>query len=464
MSKIMLYYLTVFLCLQLFGNREIFVRGSSKETALLTALLSNYSTTTRPVGRPFDAVQVAMDFKLIKIVKLDIKEQQLVVNSRVMFKWQDSALSWSLNDYNFSYINIPMSRIWTPDILLYNTAEGISQSSSDLYKAHVRLSYAGDIVWMSPVTFRSSCEIDVKWFPFDSQTCQLTFGSISLTKNKLMLRFFKQPTSAAGIKGKFHYSSGIWNLKSVTSSISEETYECCKEAFSLINFKINLDRLPLYWVLYLVLPCLCLSMVSLCSFYVPSESGERIGYSITVVLAMSVYLLVISEKLPEKSDSKPLIGILYIVLFIIMILILITVVFTTHMSYKVTKPPRGLRHLFCTRCYEKQKKRQEVDVVAMRIQQGQPGISETDVSNGVELRDSVASKRHVEISDFPRETVRRRISLNRTFSSLSVHDEQEMKYQEQWRSIAERVDKIFFWIFFALTVLSPAIVVGAFAA
>lgn len=31
--------------------------------------------------------------------------------------------------------------------------------------------------WMSPATFKSSCDMRVKFYPFDKQECKLTFGS-----------------------------------------------------------------------------------------------------------------------------------------------------------------------------------------------------------------------------------------------------------------------------------------------
>lgn len=38
------------------------------------------------------------------------------------------------------------------------------------------------------------------------------------------------------------------------------------------------------------------------------DSGEKIALGITVLLAFSVFVLAIAEKMPETSDSMPLIG------------------------------------------------------------------------------------------------------------------------------------------------------------
>lgn len=45
---------------------------------------------------------------------------------------------------------------------------------SIMTKAKVR--YDGYVIWNPPAIFRSSCQIDITYFPFDSQNCHLKFG------------------------------------------------------------------------------------------------------------------------------------------------------------------------------------------------------------------------------------------------------------------------------------------------
>jgi len=44
-------------------------------------------------------------------------------------------------------------------------------------------------------------------------------------------------------------------------------------------------------------------------FCLPPESGEKVSLSVTVLLAMTVYQLLIAETIPATSEVIPLIGI-----------------------------------------------------------------------------------------------------------------------------------------------------------
>jgi len=37
--------------------------------------------------------------------------------------------------------------------------------------------YDGNVFWPPPAKFRSSCKIDITYFPFDDQLCKMKFGS-----------------------------------------------------------------------------------------------------------------------------------------------------------------------------------------------------------------------------------------------------------------------------------------------
>jgi hypothetical protein len=49
----------------------------------------------------------------------------------------------------------------------------------------------GDVLWMPPAILRSTCSIDIVYFPYDIQSCNLKFGSWTYDGFKLDINFYE---------------------------------------------------------------------------------------------------------------------------------------------------------------------------------------------------------------------------------------------------------------------------------
>ena len=402
----------------------------------MTTLLENYSTSSRPATSTDMPVSVSVELMVNKVVKLDIKEQVLVLNAVILLRWYDPQLAWNMSEWNnTSYLNIPYSSIWVPDIMLYNTALDESKSPSDVYKSKVQVDHRGQASWASALTLKASCSIDITLFPFDSQICTLTFGSQSYTRSKLDLVFRKPPENAEGLRGNYHISSGDWNLTKVSYRRAESKYDFSPEPFAVIEYTLDLTRLYKFYLLYLILPCLGLVLAAPFMFYLPADSGERTGFGVTVVLALSVYLMVISDKLPEKSDKTPLLGALYIVLFFILVIAMIFGIITTHLHLKTERPPAWLwNHLFG-------RKRD---------------IKPTDTTKENQIQDDVLVVTPMENAAHMRAPLSRNVSVLSTRPAARL--EEVEANQQKWKMITQKLDKILFVAYIALIIFVPMII------
>ena len=98
----------------------------------------------------------------------------------------------------------------------------------------------------------------------------------------------------------------------------------------------------MFFVLFSFVPCMIIGMLILVSFFIPAQSGERIGLCATILLAVSVYLLVVIDQLPEQSDTLPLIGVYYTVIMFEIGLALTATVLMLMAHHATSEPPRIL--------------------------------------------------------------------------------------------------------------------------
>ena len=75
-----------------------------------------------------------------------------------------------------------------------------------------------------------------------------------------------------------------------------------------MTFFLHLRRKVLFYVMNLILPSSMLSLLVALVFLLPSECGEKISMGVTLLLSFSVFILMITESVPNTSTSVPLIG------------------------------------------------------------------------------------------------------------------------------------------------------------
>ncbi|XP_059159024.1 neuronal acetylcholine receptor subunit beta-2-like [Physella acuta] len=119
----------------------------------------------------------------------------------------------------------------------------------------------------------------------------------------------------------FFILNGEWDLKSSKVEISR--FNSGPVNLSSIEMTITIKRRPFYLLINIVLPVVFLSFLNLLVFVIPVESGEKIGFGITVLLALSMSMSLISGMLPKSSLTIPK---LTIYLFVLLIISLLTVV------------------------------------------------------------------------------------------------------------------------------------------
>ncbi|XP_046279270.1 neuronal acetylcholine receptor subunit alpha-2-like isoform X3 [Marmota monax] len=147
----------------------------------------------------------------------------------------------------------------------------------------------GHCALVAPDIYRSSCSIDVTFFPFNQQNCKIKSGSWTYDKAKIYLEPMEQTVDL-----KDYWESGEWAIINATGTYNSKKYDCCAEIYPDITYAFVIHRLPLFYTINLIIPCLlisCLTMLVLV-FHLPSDCGEKITLCISVLLSLTgEYLL-----------------------------------------------------------------------------------------------------------------------------------------------------------------------------
>ncbi|KAK5971914.1 Neuronal acetylcholine receptor subunit alpha-7, partial [Trichostrongylus colubriformis] len=192
------------------------------------------------------------------------------------------------------------SQLWTPDVLLYNSADPQFDSS---FQSNVLVYPDGMVNWIPPGIFRISCRIAVAWFPFDIQECFLKFGSWTFDGSKLHL-----DVDDNGFDLSSYIQNGEWELTATSVVQNIQHYQCCPEPYYDVVFTFIIRRRVLYYAFNLILPCILITMLTLIGFTLPPDAGEKMSLQITIMLSICIFQNYVAEMSPPTSEALPFLG------------------------------------------------------------------------------------------------------------------------------------------------------------
>jgi len=296
--------------------------GSRDEERLVRDLFRGYNKLIRPVQNMTQKVQVAFGLAFIQLINVNEKNQIMKSNVWLRLVWNDYQLQWDEADYGgISVLRLPPDKVWKPDIVLFNNADGNYEVR---YKSNVLIYPDGEVLWIPPAIYQSSCTIDVTYFPFDQQTCIMKFGSWTFTGDQVSLSLFN---NKGHVDLSDYWKSGTWDIIEVPAYLNVHNNTGPQPTETDITFYITIRRKTLFYTVNLILPTVLISFLCVLVFYLPAEAGEKVTLGISILLSLVVFLLLVSKILPPTSLVLPLIAKYLLFTFIMnTVSILVTVV------------------------------------------------------------------------------------------------------------------------------------------
>ena len=163
----------------------------------------------------------------------------------------------------------------------------------------------GTVAWSGELHLDVRCALkSVNYYPFDAQICRLQWEMVPELRQGMRLQFEGDQKAD---------NSDHWHVKSYKFVGGSQN-----GAFRLI-----LLREPMTVMVTVLVPFLCFNALIGLVYVLPASSGERVGFSVTLVLSFSVLLMGISSMVPSDPNGPLTLGRSWLWLFLLLLLLLL---------------------------------------------------------------------------------------------------------------------------------------------
>nr|XP_055040680.1 5-hydroxytryptamine receptor 3A-like [Misgurnus anguillicaudatus] len=267
----------------------------------------------RPVYNFSNPTEVLVDLYVTSITDVNEKAQSFATQITLVLAWINEFTRW--NDSNFCGLQkctIDKDKMWIPDITI---AESIKVEFASVENPYVKMFNYGAVVLSETLVLTTACKMDLYKFPFDVQTCNLTVQSSMNSIDELTVNSLTDGSFMTASSKKSFQTQGEWEFISITpfkTNITTFGY-----FMDQLKFQITIKRRPLLYIVNFISPVFCFLVLDVASFFMNSAEGEKLGFKVTLLLAISVLLLILNDTLPSTAKEVPLIGVFCSVIFIL---------------------------------------------------------------------------------------------------------------------------------------------------
>ena len=264
------------------------------QNKLYKFLENDYNPYIRPVNNQSVPVIVDIKLTLYSILSYDEKSGTLSSLIHIQFGWQDEFISSG----NFTMVEsdripLPSSLVWSPRIYLFNTAtEDLVLRTGETKFQTIFLDFNGrmhhDVIGLAV----TKCDANSFYYPRDVHKCEISITSDEF-QDKIIL---KNAPAQNGDDTSVHFENGNWKVSEVYQITLDNSY-----ISSILKLSFKISRTSMYPFVNLVIPLACLCMLNSFVFVLPESSGERISYSLTMLLALILYLNMLADRLPTTG-------------------------------------------------------------------------------------------------------------------------------------------------------------------
>ncbi|XP_014328392.1 5-hydroxytryptamine receptor 3A-like [Xiphophorus maculatus] len=283
---------------------------------------------TRPVKNYKNPTLVSLEVLLYAILDVVEKDQKFIPYVWTVTRWNNEYISWDPDQFcGIDNVSLRTEILWKPDLTIVEMTEKDKAPPSP----YLTINNKGDVEVQNDQVLVSTCRMHIYKFPFDIQSCNLTFRSIIHTAREIRLQPSDNSSEATEWSREVMRTQYEWLFIDMIVTANNATILTDQD---VVIYTITMKRRSLLYIVNFLLPVLFFLCLDLASFMISDYGGEKLSFKVTVLLAITVLQLILNEILPSSSDRVPLIAGYCIGIFALMMLSLLETIFVMYLRQK----------------------------------------------------------------------------------------------------------------------------------
>ncbi|XP_036073106.1 5-hydroxytryptamine receptor 3E, partial [Oryzias melastigma] len=230
-------------------------------------------------------------------------DQTFVSYVWIYMTWINDYINWEPTEFcGISNIAVPNEALWKPDLTIEEMIEKDKAPPSPLLKIY----NDGTVFYKNDQVIISTCQMHVYKFPFDTQSCNITFKSILHSDEEITLTGNENNTEITMWSRHIMRTQYEWVF--INMSVHKKSDDNLGYNQTSVIYTITMSRQSVLYCANFLVPILFLMILDMASFLIPDTGGEKLSFKVTVLLAVTVMQLILNEILPSSTDKIPLVG------------------------------------------------------------------------------------------------------------------------------------------------------------
>ena len=205
--------------------------------------------------------------------------------------WRDETLAWNDTEFrNISTLFLEDGAIWSPGMAQLNAV------GEDIELATIALNSDGMATRVVARKYITFCQLDMRFYPADEHTCSFEFVSVYYPASQMKL-----VSNVDEVDLSYLGSHGEWTAKE--AYVRQKFRQNLEYTAAGIECVYIMARQSGFTVLHKAVPLFILKFADIFIHIVPLNSGERISYAVTLLLAFVFWQAIVTEELPQNSSK-----------------------------------------------------------------------------------------------------------------------------------------------------------------